>query len=120
MSIPKKEGIMDNEGFKKILSEVGMTKKDFAEKVGLAYQTVAGWTNQGYPVWMDSYVDMMLELNECIKSANAREEIKPINEEGMSKYLALLEARLDERMDSVSAEVRKLKKIIPLNDSDKH
>ena len=57
---------MDNDRFKEILSEVGMTKKSFAKKVGLAYQTVAGWTNQGYPLWIDSYMLMMINLHECV------------------------------------------------------
>ena len=57
---------MDNVRFKEILSEVGITKKGFAEKVGLAYQTVAGWTNQGYPLWIDSYTSMMIDLHRCV------------------------------------------------------
>ena len=55
---------MDNKRFKEVLGQVGMTKKGFAEKVGLAYQTVIGWNHQGYPIWIDSYIDVMAELND--------------------------------------------------------
>ena len=116
---------MDNEGFKKILSEVGMTKKGFAEKVGLAYQTVAGWTNQGYPVWIDSYANIMIELHKC----KAHE--KTI-ETTLASYLGIrLEYKEEKQnIESVEAEVKKVreefskelnklkKRINPLNTPD--
>lgn len=124
---------MDNEGFKEILSEVGMTKKGFAKKVGLAYQTVAGWTNQGYPVWIDSYANMMIELHRCMapgKTIYAKANLIPPGET-IEKILASpteirigykeekqsierLEAEVKKVREEFSKELNELKKRINL------
>ena len=128
---------MDNEGFKKILSEVGMTKKGFAKKVGLAYQTVAGWTNQGYPVWIDSYTNMMVELHRCMASGKIIYGKANLEASSIEKILAShtktirleqkeekqnidrLEAEVKKVREEFSKELDKLKKRInPLNTPD--
>lgn len=132
---------MNNKEFKEILSEVGMSKKDFAEKVGLAYQTVAGWTNQGYPLWVDSYTKMMTELHRCktygpefydnlTSRASSVEKLFATPSPGISSFvqqvpkeerrdIERLEAEVEKVREEFSKELNELKKRInPLSTPD--
>lgn len=49
---------MDLQTFKKQLKEIGITKREFADKLGLSYVTVNAWGSvQDFP----KYVDVILE-----------------------------------------------------------
>ena len=49
---------MNKEEFNKILKDVGLTKKNFAIKLGIKQQTVNSWgTTQQIPYWVESWLD---------------------------------------------------------------
>lgn len=69
---------MDLQTFKAQLKSIGITKKEFAEKLGLSYTTVNAWGSvQDFP----KYVDVILE--KWVKADNFDkivEVVKPYTE----------------------------------------
>lgn len=60
---------MDREEFEKKLKECDLNKKKFANKTGIAYQTIINWGSTKVPSWVESW------LQNYIKS-KFYEEIK--------------------------------------------
>ncbi len=56
---------MDNKGFKESLRVLRMTKKEFADEIKTSINTVNGWTQKGFPDWVEVMTDTMLKLHEC-------------------------------------------------------
>lgn len=51
--------------FEKKLDDVGITKKDFANIVGAAYNGIINWNSKGEtPKWVDSWMDNYIEAKK--------------------------------------------------------
>lgn len=58
---------MDKNGFKEALKTVNMTKVEFANRINTSINTVNGWTQKGFPGWVDTMIELMTELQECVE-----------------------------------------------------
>jgi len=66
---------MNNDEFVEKLKEVGLNKKDFAVKTGLAYSTVANWSvTQNIPKWVHSWLENYIKAKNFDEVINA---VKP-------------------------------------------
>jgi len=51
--------------FKRLLTEAGFNKKQFAEYLGIAQQTVNCWgTTQNIPYWVESWLDNYIKAKQ--------------------------------------------------------
>lgn len=49
---------MNNVDFENKLKALGLSKRDFSELCGGAYNNIAGWKQKGYtPEWVESYLE---------------------------------------------------------------
>lgn len=57
-NIKTKREIMDIETFEAKLSELNLTKKEFANMIGAVYNGVVNWNSKGKtPKWVDSWLE---------------------------------------------------------------
>lgn len=49
---------MTNTNFEQVLQHLELTKKDFAQIVGMPYQTLMNWKQKDEtPIWVDSWIE---------------------------------------------------------------
>lgn len=57
---------MDRLKFNELLKKSNLTKREFSELLGVAYNTVNGWGSpQNVPYWVESWLDLYIENKEC-------------------------------------------------------
>jgi hypothetical protein len=71
---------VDSSEFECALKSVGLTKKEFAELVGMNYNSVVNWNKGDVPSWVPSWVD-----NYAKSKAYERVRDEVLNIEGISK-----------------------------------
>lgn len=50
--------MMTNTNFEQVLQHLELTKKDFAQIVGMPYQTLMNWKQKDEtPIWVDSWIE---------------------------------------------------------------
>ena len=71
---------MDKDLFKGLLKKAKLSKKEFAEILGIPYSTANSWGNNGrdYPYWVQSWLSLYIENKEC-------KELKEIIRENVCK-----------------------------------
>lgn len=47
---------MDSNEFESALKSLSLSKKEFAEKVGMSYNSVVNWNKKGIPSWVESWL----------------------------------------------------------------
>lgn len=71
---------MKNEELKDKLRTAGLSKKSFAELVGLKYQTVINWgSSKNIPHWVESWLELYIEAQKSMSVKQA------IRESGLCK-----------------------------------
>lgn len=48
---------MNSEEFENLLKEAGLSKKRFSEIVGLNYNSVVNWNQNGFPSWVRTWLE---------------------------------------------------------------
>jgi hypothetical protein len=58
---------MDKENFKLLLKKANFNKRTFSEYLGLKYQSVNSWGNNGrsIPYWVESWLNLYIDNNKC-------------------------------------------------------
>ena len=58
---------MDKDIFKDLLKKANLNKKQLAEVLGTAYNTVNAWGTNGrdYPYWVESWLNLYIENKNC-------------------------------------------------------
>jgi len=71
---------MDRQQFNAMLEKSNLTKESFSQIVGLQYRSVNNWGSgvQKIPHWVESWLELYYENQECKK---IKEMIKGIKEE---------------------------------------
>lgn len=69
---------MDRQQFNEMLDSAELTKEEFANKVGLQYRSVNNWGTgaQNVPHWVESWLELYLENNQCKKIKTMIKQIK--------------------------------------------
>jgi len=103
---------MDRQEFNNKLKEIGLTKKELSEIVGISYSSVNNWgTGAPFPRWLDSWLDMKIELFIC---ANKIEELE--------SYKRMIESRHEiccNELDQLKKEIEECRKIKDYEDLKK-
>lgn len=56
---------MKENSIKSLLKQAGLTKKEFAELVGLSYQTVNNWgSSKNIPHWVESWLKLYIKAKK--------------------------------------------------------
>ncbi len=63
---------MDRETFKSMLKQAGFNKRTFSEYLGVKYQSVNSWGNngRGVPYWVESWLHLYIENKKCKQIKN--------------------------------------------------
>jgi len=58
---------LDRQSFNLQIKKAGLSKKEFCELLGLAYNTVNGWGSSGkaVPLWVESWLNLYIENKAC-------------------------------------------------------
>ena len=58
---------MEKENFKQLLKKADFNKRTFSEYLGLKYQSVNSWGNNGrsIPYWVESWLNLYIDNKEC-------------------------------------------------------
>lgn len=58
---------MDKNRFKLLLKQAGFNKKTFSQFIGIRYQSVNSWGNngRGVPYWVESWLVLYIENKQC-------------------------------------------------------
>jgi hypothetical protein len=58
---------MNKENFKLLLKKAGFSKRTFSEHLGVKYQSVNSWGNngRGIPYWVESWLNLYIENKNC-------------------------------------------------------
>lgn len=69
---------MDRQTFNDLLEKAQLKKEEFAEIVGLQYTSVNNWgsARQNVPHWVESWLSLYIENNQCKKIKEIIREIK--------------------------------------------
>lgn len=69
---------MERQQFNELLETAELSKEEFANKVGLQYRSVNNWGTgaQKVPHWVESWLELYIENNQCRKIKAMIKEIK--------------------------------------------
>jgi hypothetical protein len=58
---------MDKDNFKSLLKKANFNKRTFSEHLGLKYQSVNSWGNNGrsVPYWVESWLNLYIDNHKC-------------------------------------------------------
>lgn len=58
---------MEKENFKQLLKKASFNKRSFSEHLGLKYQSVNSWGNNGrnIPYWVESWLNLYIDNKKC-------------------------------------------------------
>ena len=58
---------MDKDNFKSLLKKANFNKRTFSEHLGLKYQSVNSWGNNGrnVPYWVESWLNLYIDNKRC-------------------------------------------------------
>jgi len=77
---------MNLDDFKTRLKFAGLNKKEFAEIVGLNYQTVNNWGNsKSIPHWVDSWLNLYIQAKNFVELKNKVLQLGICEESQMAK-----------------------------------
>ena len=68
---------------KQACSELGITQKELAERLGASEGTVRQWSSKGTPKWAELFIKTILEKHDLEKELKASREFK----ENLKKFL---------------------------------
>ncbi len=95
----KKVYLMDKSEFKEALKTVNMTKVEFADRINTSINTVNGWTQKGFPSWVDTMIELMTELQECMEINKEAIELNARYERDADGVLATANRIIEDKED---------------------
>lgn len=69
---------MDRQQFNEMLEKAALSKEEFSNRVGLQYRSVNNWGTgaQNVPHWVESWLELYFENNQCKKIKTMIKQIK--------------------------------------------
>lgn len=69
---------MDRQQFNEMLEKAELSKEEFSNRVGLQYRSVNNWGTgaQNVPHWVESWLELYFENNQCKKIKTMIKQIK--------------------------------------------
>ncbi len=95
-----------------MLKSVGLNKREFSDAIRTPLTTINGWTVSGkenIPAWVEPFLDMMIELNECTTAAALGIKGAALDKE-VAEVVEKIEKGLFEKQEEVDKKLSELSK----------